>query len=599
MSIYPAIHHHKVCITLIMCLLCTTGIWGQEMLPKSSSNIASADKKATGEIKKGGAAANKLLKLFKSLEEKAKLEKLAREGSRIEKNEKLSQSLIVNDAPHLSHHQLRRDQGFKTERQWDTIQKGDYTQISSPELDSVTTIQTSDFEILGFHPYWMGSAYKQYKYNLLSTIAYFCYDINPSSGSYKQLYSWRTTSLIDSATQYNVKTLLTVTNFGALNNRQFLNSQRAMNTFCDSVIQILSARNGTGVCLDFEEMPADCRTKLTSFVSMLYTRLKAKGTYSIYVALPAVDYHASFNVVELSNYVQKFVVMCYDYYSHGSTLAGPNAPLFTTKIWEPYSVDSSINYYMNLGIESKKILMGIPYYGTTWQTNGKPVPSESKGYIGSMLYSQIEKLYGPQAGNYDSIIASSYINYLDGQVSHQLWKDDKATLLLKYTYVQKKKLGGIAIWALGYDNGSLALWEAINEGFNGEVAQAIRADSSLAINTPQPSPVKQSSIISSFLQGLNAAKTRGIIIAVLIVIALFLLIGFLAGLAQSNIQQFLKDKATITYLALSCSMVIAIVLLELTIGLAREWLMLLFGLLTATMAFSTFLFLKKNKKHVP
>ena len=39
-------------------------------------------------------------------------------------------------------------------------------------------------EVFGWHPYWNGDAFKKYRYNLLSTISYFSYDINPENGLY-------------------------------------------------------------------------------------------------------------------------------------------------------------------------------------------------------------------------------------------------------------------------------------------------------------------------------------------------------------------------------------------------------------------------------
>ena len=70
-----------------------------------------------------------------------------------------------------------------------------------------------DKEVFGWHPYWMGNAWKNYPFELLSTLSYFSYKVDPASGSYsnpEQIKDWRNTALIDSAQIKKTKILLTV-----------------------------------------------------------------------------------------------------------------------------------------------------------------------------------------------------------------------------------------------------------------------------------------------------------------------------------------------------------------------------------------------------
>ncbi|GIT57317.1 MAG: hypothetical protein Ct9H300mP18_07460 [Candidatus Neomarinimicrobiota bacterium] len=43
----------------------------------------------------------------------------------------------------------------------------------------------------------------------------------------------------------------------------------------------------------------------------------------------------------------------------------------------------------------------------------------------------------------------------------QTWYDDSLSLSKKYDFAISKKLGGVGIWALGYDEGYDELWNAL------------------------------------------------------------------------------------------------------------------------------------------
>jgi hypothetical protein len=44
----------------------------------------------------------------------------------------------------------------------------------------------------------------------------------------------------------------------------------------------------------------------------------------------------------------------------------------------------------------------------------------------------------------------------------------KSPFSIKYDWIKKNKLGGVGIWALGYDNGYSDLWDILAEKFSEE-----------------------------------------------------------------------------------------------------------------------------------
>ena len=61
---------------------------------------------------------------------------------------------------------------------WDSIQKVYY--VRNKKYSRIKP----ENEVFGWHPYWMGSAWKSYPFELLSTVSYFSYKLDPRTGSY-------------------------------------------------------------------------------------------------------------------------------------------------------------------------------------------------------------------------------------------------------------------------------------------------------------------------------------------------------------------------------------------------------------------------------
>ena len=60
---------------------------------------------------------------------------------------------------------------------WDSIQKVYY--VRNKKYSKIKP----ENEVFGWHPYWMGSAWESYPFELLSTISYFSYKLDPKTGS--------------------------------------------------------------------------------------------------------------------------------------------------------------------------------------------------------------------------------------------------------------------------------------------------------------------------------------------------------------------------------------------------------------------------------
>ena len=354
---------------------------------------------------------------------------------------------------------------------WDSIQKVYYVR------DRKYSKIKPENEVFGWHPYWMGSAWKSYPFELISTISYFSYKLDPKTGSYtnpEQMQEWRETAMIDSAKLKKTKVLLTVSSHGYKNNNSFLGDQSKWSIMIDSLTSLLKHRDADGVDINFEGLPYLKRGSFNRFIEALRKRLNQNITNKtpiISMTLPAVDSREIFDVLYLNKFVDLFVIMGYDY-NTGPQLQGAVAPLLPFET-ENISLNNTLKYYLDIGIDPKKTILALPYYGSMWEGTISEDGSTSTMFERKVTYREIRSLF-----NEDFVIRNKLspvlekksmtnyfnINYPDN-TSKEVWFDDDYTLGKKYDFALTNKLKGVGIWALGYDNGYNELWDVIENKF--------------------------------------------------------------------------------------------------------------------------------------
>jgi len=269
-----------------------------------------------------------------------------------------------------------------------------------------------------------------------------------------------------------------VSNHGFGSNRTFLNDRIAQDRLIDSLAFLIRYREADGVDIDFENVPKESRLGLTNFVARLSTRLRAiNSDYVISICLPAEDANKAFDILALDKHVDLFVVMGYDYHGAKSKVAGPVAPLFRDKKWQTATLNSSVNTYLSRGLARSKMILALPYYGAAWKTNSKLAPSQSLQFLEHLTYKEIARRGDLSSAKLDE---ESYSKYIVTETDtpgryYQLWFDDSTTLDRKMDFVQQQGLGGVGLWALGYDNGLPQFWQLIDNRFSKDKGLLLQA----------------------------------------------------------------------------------------------------------------------------
>jgi spore germination protein YaaH len=383
-------------------------------------------------------------------------------------------------------------------------------------------------EVFGWHPHWMGERYKSYNFKLLSTLAYFSYELNPETGGYKTIHDWATTSVIDSAHAKGTKVHLTVTNFGEENNRKFLNNYQAQRVFIEEIVKQIERRAADGVNLDFENIPKTFREKFTRFVIRLSERLQVEGLeFSMVIPSNDPDWVYDFNT--LINFVDYFVMMGYNYHKDAS-ISGPNAPLKSSAKWGKPSVENSVNTYFSRGIPPIQLIVAYPYYGIKTQTKSIKIPAESTAFLKEMTYSEIRNEFKKKPIiDLESSSAYYVIPSPSDEMVEQLWFDNEESFAMKCDWINQKKLRGVGIWALGFDHGNNELWTVLNQKFAKDPNEVI-------LKTPR---VGESFFfkVKHILNDINLNSNTVFMILIFLLTILFL--GFCFAMTNSQVVDIL------------------------------------------------------------
>ncbi|NPA67027.1 MAG: T9SS type A sorting domain-containing protein [Chlorobi bacterium] len=337
------------------------------------------------------------------------------------------------------------------------------SKIKLPENKDDCTLQKLVF---GWHPYWQNGSEQNYRWNLLSDLSYFSYEVDPLTGDAVTTHDWETAAVIDSAQANGTRVNLCVTLFE--DHDAFFASASSQQNLIDNLLTLVQNRNADGVNIDFELVPEDQADNFNNFLVNLADQFHTNIPGSqVSMALHAVDWNDIYDIPLLTNHLDLFIIMAYDYYWPGSNLAGPSGQLYTMNTFD-YNISKSVITYLYEGVPREKLLCGVPYYGYEWQTQDQYVPSST---LNSGVARTIKTIKNNSYGYYDERKLNensmcSYYTYNSGGNWHQAWVDDENTMKYKYDIIQHQNLAGIGIWALGYDDGYTEMWDLIRDRFS-------------------------------------------------------------------------------------------------------------------------------------
>jgi len=335
-------------------------------------------------------------------------------------------------------------------------------------------------EVYTWYPYWMGDVWKSYDLNLISTISFFSYNIDPKTGNYMnpaQIKQWRETDLLDSAKKHNTKVLLSLALEGEGNHLEYLDNEASWNTTIDSIADLLKERDADGIEIEFMDIPLEMDEKFLRFVASLKENLDYRfitKQMTLSLVIPAAPDEFPFDLEKLDESVDLFIVKGLDYHEEDGTVAAV-APLRNETTGGP-SLETTLLTYLAKGLNPEKSILALPLYGSQWSGTFDP----EEGYYTTnferkVTLSEVSRVFQSKDSVYkitptlDETTMTNYF-FLEFQdnTSIEGWYDDSLTLSKKMDFALVNKFKGVGLWALGYDLGKNDVWEVVAKKFTGD-----------------------------------------------------------------------------------------------------------------------------------
>ncbi|WP_304943842.1 glycosyl hydrolase family 18 protein, partial [Vallitalea guaymasensis] len=137
-----------------------------------------------------------------------------------------------------------------------------------------------------------------------------------------------------------------------------------MENVTTEIAKIIETYNFDGINVDIEGLNEQSRELFTDFIRLLREKLDSDKKISVSVAAnpygSSKGWQGMYDYKSLSSIADYLMIMAYDESYRGSK-PGPVASITY--------VEKSVQYPIDIGVSSEKIVLGIPFYGRIWNIN--------------------------------------------------------------------------------------------------------------------------------------------------------------------------------------------------------------------------------------
>lgn len=337
---------------------------------------------------------------------------------------------------------------------------------------------TPSHQVIGFLPYWFTSQVDKNYDKYITTLTYFGLKIgidgkivkldapDEEEPGWHALRSGKVDPFFTNAKKDHIKLSLLVfsgneATISALLSNPTLHAQNLV----EEVKPIMQKYGFKDLNLDIEsvsEASPEARIKFTAFVKEVKKNMDKDhlGTLTIDVSPTALIRPYLINLTEIRETVDYVVLMAYDYHYRGSSVTGAVSPIGGAGEIAEFDVETGVKEALKI-LPPRKIFIGTPLYGYEWETLGNTPRSAVMPASGQTATNQraeefIESCASCSA-RIDPEARESYVVYRDQQTGtyHQMFYPDEQATVEKIKLANTYNLGGLALWALGYEGKSI------------------------------------------------------------------------------------------------------------------------------------------------
>lgn len=204
-----------------------------------------------------------------------------------------------------------------------------------------------------------------------------------------------------------------------------------------------AAKNYDGIQVDYENVGARDAKNFRLFLSAIRKRIGDEKWLT--VALPArMSRDIIYDYTQIAPIVDRIIIMAYDEHWSGSK-PGPVAGMDWC---------SRVADYCTEILPNKKIVMGLPFYGRSWQ---------NESYGSAWIYPSITRILGEN--NVQNIERTNGIPHFSFPATIQVtgYFDDTYSLVERCRMYKNKNIKRIAFWRVGQEDPSFWPWLKINK----------------------------------------------------------------------------------------------------------------------------------------
>jgi spore germination protein len=348
------------------------------------------------------------------------------------------------------------------------------------------------YQVYGYAPYWTINKLDNVDFNVLTTFAYFGVPIQTDGSldrtdqGYKVFMSDKATNIFQRAHDAGTKVNLTVTLMENDKILAFLDNPQAQERTINEIVAEVKNRGIDGVSIDIEyagKPDPSYRAKFSKFVKNTSDRMHAEIPGSqVTVAVYALSAKQPqlYDIGAIAESADSVFMMAYDFSVKGSKSAQPTAPLYGHKEGKYYyDIATAVEDFLKV-MPAEKLILGVPYYGynyLVYEPQVKAATRPAHSWRGKPAVQTYEIAQANVNANMTGI--NDYKEGWDNEAqvgwrayklsSSDTWRmifvEDERSLGIKYDFAKSQNLGGVGIWALGFDNGHTELWTLLSSKF--------------------------------------------------------------------------------------------------------------------------------------
>lgn len=342
-----------------------------------------------------------------------------------------------------------------------------------------------DIPIAAWVPFWqLDSATSSLRANsrMLTTVSPFWYEVNEAGGTgliamNGQANADKAKTFVDLARSRKLKVVPSIVDqlpAGAM--AAVLADGTKRSAHVDAIVEFVTGNGFDGVDIDYEKFAfsdgrstwATTKPLFSRFIAELGDRLHRAGRV-VTVAIPTIEGDGGdsdpgywvYDYRELAKHVDQIRIMAYD---KSFDTPGPVAPL-------PW-VRDAVRAAKRASGQPAKLALGVPLYGYSWVTNltGSCPSGTSTGRI-SITQRGLADLAKRRDATpvHDEDVGESTFSYTagfpaDNPTCHQQREVHIVTAAgarARIDLARKERLGGVSLWALGFDGGEL--WDEVHD----------------------------------------------------------------------------------------------------------------------------------------